>query len=1036
MPKNFKRDDAKKTFGDRSGRQESEGYEKVQTDLPTDRFQGTKQVLNPDQLGGADAPTAGSTAGDTKGNAAIKLKSRLKVAPEAGVDLLDGKQVGGVPLEAGVVTRSVAGTSSQSVADDTSKIPYSAGGYRPTTRYGKKRSEDLFELDNTVSEQVAPIVDDAKDLRESPDSKQGYNGRKQFTQTRAKKNYEGLPNALLFDASADLDIRSHVIHTTGQVIDGVDAQADYPTVNADGEAGAASPITIPMHKGNYLLEGMTMTIQGEHITRIGFTESQVIAKADPLTRDEANLNWQVDANNVTKTMIKMQTKLGRETTDKWTPLAYVVNQPYQYNMLMHDIEATTGALSAIAYRAAVSSLAFQRNIVSKDGIGPQASAIRMMVEDYLGPMANSNILPSLNFGEMIFNQNAYRAGSSAAIIAMFDSTAKYRTKADLLGMQRSYALHLSQADNNIDPFHVKKQFMQVLDKAHKFSTVNGSYNPMLPIYCTKEIKVMNPMSLNYFLNDWKNPALFNDNDRTDIHRDQSTGTYSVYSYKYTDIRNEYYTRVQHPFVEGLVAWLLKHEGAVVRTFGEGDVYIPAHFDFMAPGLFEMMICSASQQIALERNIIFRDILFAGDQMEYIWDDLSAISECDPLHSTQLTISGYNEPLKLGKLAPDSAIREFWGSSFPLIKRTNAVRTFAMPWYYNEQAYTPAGAGTAYTNNEGFRDEDTAFNMSWPSIRDGVRHEYVDLINSMEERDVRLALDRYLTIPQFTRTRTAEAAGVVGPTRVIDFNSTAAALNDNITLRSLRYDQNSDGRLIAEYNMTSGSNRVIEPLAYLCIPKELGWIWEYSDSFVRPVVALALNGEGAARTLAATYAYDPVVEFTGSTGHMVRSYRVAAAAPTNGAIDRSAALTQVYRTALASRDAAGINADYTHFSGIALSSSYNANAPENAAAIMYVRGGASPTPSGLANIQTHSRYLWSLLQRFFRPVNDFENCYIAADATDNVVNDPLEEASYFGFCGTLASDYTQDVLERLDTFDQLGLDYVEDVFTKDSLIFRA
>lgn len=1032
----------KDVLGDREDREQKEPYETKKTDLPEDRFQGKKQVLSPDQLGGKDSAVTGTSGPETHAaaKAATAIKSKIKVKPDAAVEVLEGKQVGGVPLETTGITRSVAGVSSLSVADDMSKTAYSKGNYRPTTRYGKKRSEDLFEIDNTITEQVVPGFEDSADLRDDPESLQGYNGRKQFKQARAKKNQAGLPQNLLQDASVDFVYTDAVIATTGQILDNIESKASYPIHDGDGNA-----ITDPMQKGNYELESLQLTIQNGHIQSIHFLEKRYHVAADPITRDQANMNWQVDANNVAKSMIRLQNELGRETSDKWSPLGYVIGDPYEYNMLMHDIEATTGSIMAIAYRSAVSSLSFQRNILSKDGIGMQSNAIKMIMEDYAGEFANSGMIPAGPFKDWIFNKKEFAKGSSAAIIAMFDSTTKYRSKGDLLGLQRSYSLHLSQCDNNINPLHVKPDFLKVLNKVHMFSTLDGTYNPRLPIYATRKIKIINPLSLEFFLTDWKNPSNFAASDRTDPLRDQDTGTKSKYWYKYSDQRNDYATRVQHPIVEGLLRWLLKHEGAIASTYGgEGStavtVNIPAHFNMTNPGMFEFMLCSAAQDVAWERNIIFRDVLFAGEQSTYIWDDLSSLKELDPLHSTQLTIQGYNESLKMGKLETDTAIRTLWNDSMIFLGHSSAgtggdKHEYLAPWYFNERSFS--GNSDLWTNNEGFFNEATAYNMTMPSIREGVRHEYVDVIKSVSERDLRLSLDRMITLPlPVDKSNLPDYSATTG---VLDIQpiTDSTSINAVVKLGFLRYENNSDGRVIVQYDLTTGSNKTLVEDALYCVPKELGWIWSGHSEDIKVITAVAYDQSN--HEVSCTYASSDVgQQYDGSRCERLCSYRVKEDAMTNGSISRSASLTQIFYQCFALRDVAEVNNAYVTKTGLAPGMSFNNGQPESIACI-YNHDSSNPTTAVtvVTSLKTESRVRWTKMNRIFFPINPFENAFIDSNsgATNGVCFDPMDTAFEFGVCGTLASDYTQDVLERLDVRDQLGIDYTEDIFAKASLILR-
>lgn len=980
---------AKKSFDQRSEDEAKEGYDTVKTGQPSGRFQESKQVLSPEDLGVTKSSIPGSEAAVSAADAPVakKVKSKMKIAPDASVEELGSKQVGGVPLSGNLSIRSVAGLSGQSSGDDASKIPYTPGGYRPDSRYGKKRSEELFEMDNTISEQIAPIVEDALDLAESPDSKQGYNGRKQFKQTRGKKNFKftngsshsngKAPQQLLNECSLDFVHTSKTIYTTGQVIDFgtgsngnvrlVDPQADYPSVKATDPSNVTS-VAIQMHKGNYKPTSLDITISGGKISAIEIKEKKFEVLASPLARDEANLNWQVDANNVAKSIIKLQKELGRETTDKWSPLGYVINEPYQYNMLYHDIEATTGAIMALAYRSAVSSLAFQKNILAKDGVNPQVNAIKMILEGYAGELQNGDLITNSAFSTMIWSQSQYRAGSAAAIIAMFDSINKYRTKADLMGTQRSFGLHLSQADNNINPLHCKPNFIKALDKAHLFSTMTGAYNPMLPIFATKIIDIINPLSLNVFLKGWKHPGTLTAAEIADPLRNGETGTYANYSYAYKDVRNTYATRVAHPLIEGLLRWLLKHEGAFCTIMGNGTVSIPFSFDMQAPSLLAFMLCSASQEILWARNIAYRDVLFAGEQMTYIWDDLVGVDKLNPLYSSQLTIGRYTDPLKLGKLAPDAAIREMWGSRYTVKAKSSDKIEYFAPWHFNERAFGVHGTDV-HTANEGFKSEPTAFNMTIPSIKDGVRHEYVDLIKSMSERDIRLALDRQVEPMRFISdkdTTTLSGMTIFSPV------GTSSVYNSYLKTSALRYEGNSDGRIILTYDLTSGSNRNLYMEALYCVPKELGFIEDrYEEVGVITGFTISSDKLTAVSTTVIgqdlTFGLGNAPAYDGFAPYKLQSYRVKADSDTAGAIDRSAALTQTFYCFFASDDASVMNAEFVAKTGIVPVLSYS-NAAYDTLYAVYNKDSINEASGALSvTVNSMASRVYSLLQRFFMQI---------------------------------------------------------------------
>jgi hypothetical protein len=380
--------------------------------------------------------------------------------------------------------------------------------------------------------------------------------------------------------------------------------------------------------------------------------------------------------------------------------------------------------------------------------------------------------------------------------------------------------------------------------------------------------------------------------------------------------------------------------------------------------------------------------------------------------------------------------------------TSAAGQYFAPWYFNEVAFDNA---TTWTENEGFNNETSAFNMTMPSIRDGVRHEYVDLIKGMSERDVRLSLDRWVRLPLPVESATITAYN--GTTALTlytayarSFNSTM--INSNIKVAALRYEVNSDGRVMVKYILEDGSHEYhLDQHSLYAVPLELGWIGDDYDG-LKVITAMSFtpaqnnhDEDGSlsltTTTLDAIDTLDGCKFYSGYTPVRIISYRVQGDGYTANGIDRSAALSQVFYKCFASNDAASINANYIAKTGIIPCISYKDGAVDTILSAYVLNGNTITTNLLVTQTRSNAARIWSAIQRFFMPVNKFENCFNSvASGDDKVIPfDPMEGAFYFGLCGTLASDYTQDILERLDIYDQLGLDYTEDVFVKNSLLFR-
>lgn len=1062
----YKKDTRKSDSGldDRENFQKSEGYKESTSSYPDDRLQKDKQVLNPAELGVDKSTVEGSIVPNhdtTIAKAASEIRSKVSVRPDSAVKIEDGKQVGGVPLGASIATRTFAGAGAQSPADDMSRNPSTQGGYRPITRLGKRISEQNFEINNTISEQTYPVYDESKDLRESPDSSQGYNGRKQFKQARGKKNSGLVPQSLLFDRSADVLYHDEIVYTDGQVLDSINATADYPTktfvgvgVTGADDLGYAD-IVNPMHKGNYSLDSMKIHIDSTGlIDSIGFNESRFVPSTSYKERDVANMNWQVDANNVTQAMVNMQTKLGRETTDKWSPLGYVVKQPYQFNMLFHDEELTLASISAACYRASVCSLAMQLNMLGKDGAKPISPAVDSAISA-IGDVDISTVTNALPLST-VFNRSIMSYGCGSALVPMFDSVLKYSTKADLLTMQRSMKLPLSTADNNMNPFRCKKNFILALNTAHTFSTEDGNYNPNLPVYVTKKIKLINPLSLQYFLEGWVNPRSSGFDANLN---DPVSGCKTFIQYSYNDLRNRYTMPVRNPFVEGICKWIVQHQSDIVKSLGTNTtVSLDCTLDFTNPTLFELIVCAAMQDIAFMRNTYFRDILFAGEQETYVWDDLTSLKELNPLWSDQLQIVAYDSPLKLGKLRPAAALRCFWPETFTVgSEQTGDGGFYIMPWYMNEQAFA-----TAPDENGSWLSDSNASTMTMPSIRSGVRHAYVDVLYANSERDVRLSLDRLVTIPTDHVTHLDYGDTTTGYTPIGGTYIDDIALNSDssVHIKAIRYDSNSDGRIGVEYD-----NDVLYA-ALLCTPRELGWLAPGLPIDHCHITRITSATSGNTTTYTLTFdnqrkaigtvgsfigyyvtPYSAIID--GSTSWMLKSYAALGVGSgiTSDSISITAALQQDYTVFYAGRstDEVSQNTAFVSERGFAptlsaiLQGGSSTAINVNTANVTPVYELGALTPNTNYTYATLVPVLWGILDRVFFAVNPFENCLTAGEAGEAKAGsyiDPMENAYLFGVSGSLASDFNQDNLERLDKFDQLNLNYLEDEFVHDSLIFRV
>lgn len=1028
---------------DRKKFQDAESYPEVKDDLPKGRFQDDKQT-NPiaDTQSRAAAVTGDTPASvkDVVPTIARDIKKSMSISPNSDVEILDGQQIGGVPLANPVQTRSVAGADKIPLASDISRSPYTNGGNRPNSRFGKKNTVPNFIIDNTVCEQLKPHFDEVPNLKDDPESAVGYNGNKMYDVARGKKNAGAYPQNMLFDRSIDFEHNSFVVHTTGQVLSNIAGSASYPTkstsvvsnldiTHTQDEHGYYD-ITHPMQKSNYLLRSFTFDLVNGKISNPHFVEERIDSHACNATQEQANMNWQIDSNNVTHSVIKLQTELGRETTDKWSPLGYVIEQPYEYNMLAHDMEATTGAMMALAYRSASFSMSYQLNMLAKDGAKPVSPGYRAFL-DGIAHEANSDYYDGLgSYYEDLLDPTKLVSGSAAALIAAYDSKPKYTHKSDLYNMPRSLKLWLQSVDNNLNPLHLKKEFIKAVNDVSMFSTVDGTYNPMLPIHVTDQIHIINPLSLNYFLQGWVRPAVFGG---------VNTGTQSIYQYSYNDLRqNTYLWDFKHPLVEGLLRWMLNNEGALTKAYGSNVTGItwPCSFDMTTFNMFAYVLCAAAFDVSFERNVILRDILFAGEQASYIWSDLSSLSDVNPLSPTQFGYVDYGTALKLGKLTTSSVIRETWPETYVPRINTKGVNSvdYQLPWYLTEYSFQQAYVDDI---NE-YHSPTRPGGFNYPSRRSGVNSAIFDTIYSMKPEELLFSMDRIVR-PLYPMTKST-SLGYDGRALCSQYS---AATYDSLTLAAERYDSVSDGRLV---QYASDSHHPTMASVYEC-PRQFGYIF--------PDMGFCPINVGGVRKAKAV-ALDDWLDVRGA--RYIESFSALGSLNITGVythqIDRSAALQQKWYRCFMCRypDVVAINLDFEDKTGMlfGMSSLITANADATAASIdvadvvvpnLFTIGGtAAPDAFSGTSVVTFSKMLWPMLQRNFFAVDPYDGVFDASsDGTTKPLAsapvDNMEQSVYFGWCGFKAADFNQLIIQRLNNISVLNISYTVDDFLSKSVIFR-
>lgn len=1068
------------------------GVTSINTGEPDERFPQTKQTLKAeDQIVGKNELSVDAA------NAVRDVRKRISVRPSSDTKIVEGAygSDGGAPYSGASPTSAraravanAAGATNVSYTADMSKKPYTEGNKQSDVRFARKSTLENFDIDNAACQQEDPSYTELKPLSESADKLMGYTGRTRFTVMRGKKNGGRMPGDMMYYRAINEHEHHATVSTCGQVVadsSNVDANgnitgniepaADYPTRRAlpttssdpsgTEQSGAGyEDITSPMHKGNYVLKSFSFKLSKQGISEPKFNEDRLVSSTGYLNLERANFNWQIDQNVCIKATRKLQAYLGRETASDWSSLGLAIDQPYQTENLVHDIEAMTGALCATAERTMTSALAYNSlNKVKLDGNKPTLPAIEMFLGgmfDLAQSIKPTDPIANLKFYERsgadlasIFEPQLYKRGSAALFAFLEDpSVRKYVTKSTFFNFPRTLKNLVQQGENSFKTLRCKPEFIKALNVEDSYSTEDGQYSSALPINTTGFISVVNPMSLNFFLQGWS---------LSNVSPDNPGGCVPLYAYKYKDLRMWAYKPIIHPLVEGIMDYLVRKTPALIDAFNisgnkEVIIEIPCIYNSKYPTAWSALLCSAASRIVDSRSIRLNDFFYAGDMLkEYLFPDLKSLDELNCKYSDQKRADSYNEPVSLGKMNFPNALRTFWPETYqpmvtddPTVGASSAV--YYAPWFHNETNY-----GSDYTERGGFFRDDSVATMSMPSIQNGVNHDMIDMLYSVEPRDVRLSLDAPIELPYPSRTDVITSGSYVSKTYCTAAgNSSVYSESDMKTMMTpfaFRTDNLSDGRVGIYYkNLSSNGVAIPTKASVMCIPRELGWL--YPRFRVAPIVnsITVTNGDFS---FSETSSHKMSAPLSGAMSDRLIAYTVEGQADELKAISMSAALQQNFVSFIAERGnvARQINNAFYDRIGIAPSQSYLHTKLESgvvAAPLKVLNSSTqfiSPITNASFSIPTIRRWMYCLMQRMFLPYNVFEVASLDAASADPSADDifpgkgseydPMEACVYFGYCGMLAADYYQDIMQRGMDYQALSVDYINDSWRQASLITR-
>lgn len=1015
----------------RADQQLNEKLDGQRIDAPESRFQ-TEQQVNPAIKAGSNAAPDDSFV--SKVNKANGSTLRQEVASE----VLSSKNA--KAAVSGVSSPTTYGLKSMAFSGDTGTILGNASGtptlendFQGKTRFDKRISDANKDINFNASEQIVTEFRQIPALADS-ESSVGYNGNPKNVAARSQKNAGLTPAEELYDRSVDFVGASYGVFTSGQRVnqDMVETD-DYPTgtYTLDDKGNwqkKAFTVGKEPISGNFMPDALHVQItkdnSGTYVSKFEVLERDISANQESYATVNASCtNAVVDRNQSELARQRIDAVAGSPTSAHFNPLGRSIEEATRYIQLLRDIESATGATVFAAYKFAQKSRGHYLNRTAKDGQTLEDPAIDALY----GGLTNATSMSELKalLGEAdsrspLFYKKGNNYGSAALMIAAFDSLGKYKTKADIINQARSLKMHLQTADNNMDPFRCKKEFVAAINSVDAYSSIDHAYDPSAPVYIADDFKLIYPYSLNRALNFTRSSA--------------GVKTYGsevpTYYYAAGAGINTYYVMCADPLLNGVAYFLDMHAAELFENLAGDkttrDLYIPMTHSTTHFSLWDYLVCASTPYIIYERTNTMKDILDFELNFEYPFAGLVKIKDANPMAAVNYGNPSAQTPLEVKQMLPSSAIR--WKNPEMLYPLGN--KRYLLPWYFNERDITWQDANTQNVMIE----IEAAENFTTPVVRNGVKLSALDEFFDMGPEDQMLNLDCMTRTPGI---RDFCGGGVY------------------------KYSQGGDGIPFIDATAGKGYDAVTVN-DFMATPRQLGWFMILPGGVTIPKRAAV--GEANFTDYAKVNRYDEELITEAGTSFFATQYK-GGYQPTavnddilgddSVMVNRAQAFTQNWVKRFA--DYAGTSA--SNFD-VRLSIVDGFTAVDPAAADIhletidgettfrpftvgpYSRGGANKMATVFAGssidtvpkLFTVMRGYWATIQKLCFLINPFGAKVINTLQSEASV-DPYDVAYLFGLAGFVAANYYELQYDRANQVMNQGYGYTIDPFVAKSPVFK-
>lgn len=993
----------------------------VDSTAPEQRFQKEQQVKPADQAidTAVDKSQFTPRRHHSKG-------SQLKQDIAAEVVLAANKQGVGGYQASQVTDPGSVGLKSMKFSGDAGTILGSAAGtptmdapFRGKDRMQRKLDTTAKQINFLASEQVLVEYDQPPALAEDPSSTQGYSGNPKNVAQRMQKVSGISPAEYDYVRSLDMLSRDQIVFASGQQIYQSDVTyGDAPSVSyvpagtsyggKTIEKDGVQPFTLT--RGNYSPNHITVSFAADGngaACVTGFTpvSDDWSIKTDADVVNHAATNTIIDMNKSEMDRQAIDQKAGNETEPGWSPLGRVVQQPTPTVGYLRDKEIEVGSEVWMAYRFANKSLAFMLNKTAKDGQRTTGPAAEFLHGNVVGSTSSDDFEPGGKYSNL-FDTSLMAKGSASTMIAAFDSTNKYVNKADVLLQPKSLKMHLQTADNNMNVFRLKPEFAAAVNAVDVFSTIDREYDPTMPVCFTDRMRIVHPYK-------WEDEFSFtravsgtgaNTTIGPKVFQSQ------LFGYSYMVYNTRFIIKVTNPLLAGVAYFFEQNASRFMqallgkRKLDAGDratLNIPINHATSSASLWDFVVLASVPFIQWERTNSLKDVLDLEESWQYPFSQLISIADCNPMNAVNYSMTTYQEPLKSKVMLPSTAVTWVMPELlYDLGQGTQSnKRLKLLPWYFSEEQFD--------ITSSGFTLKQLSGGMVYPIVRSGVRLAYLDDLYAMEPRELRLCLDRMVTIP-CAKVSTTAMTGYV-----------------------YKYSQNVEGIPALDYAATD-----LTVKAYCSTPRELGWF------FVAPQGVCGSVSTSLTSDTSSGNPFSDATEIGSNTSYkayrwfnnFVKTTATAILQPSAVAVSRAQQFSQKWEMRGAQTYSA-FTSGPSDFGGMALGrrGSVAETFIPFTTGIVGDNGAQSVATNSKLSLSASHRKLYTILQKLPFIINPFD--ILGSSTMDDATVDPFDYAYLFNLAGFMDTNYDEDIYNRSMQRMNQGWLYVRDPFVDDSPVFR-